>query len=280
MESMASRQKVAIVRNPSKVEAEAAMASLASSIGRLAEVTGTGTIAQTTDLLLTEPDRIVVLGGDGSILAVARAMECCQIAVAGVNFGKLGYLAEFKLDDVDLHLDSILHDPTLISRRMTLQAGVIRPDGETISTKAVNDCVIHAGPPYRMVVLSILVDGEQITTVVGDGLVLATPTGSTAHNMSAGGPIVHSEVAAIVLTPLSPHSLTHRPLVVAASSTITVIARQVNEGTTIAVDGQVSVPLKTGDQLTIRRYARDFLLVRNPSRTPWHTLTTKLKWGQ
>jgi NAD+ kinase len=98
--------------------------------------------------------------------------------------------------------------------------------------------------------------------------------------MSAGGPIVHSEVPAIVLTPLSPHSLTHRPLVVGGHTTITVIPRQVNEGTTIAIDGQVSVPLKIGDKLTVRRNASDFLLIRNPTRTPWHTLTTKLKWGQ
>src|SRR5690606_13300221 len=119
-----------------------------------------------------------------------------------------------------------------------------------------------------------------ITTVLGDGLVLSTPTGSTAHNMSAGGPIVHSEVPAIVLTPLSPHSLTHRPLVVDGRSTITVIARQVNPGTTIAVDGQVPLPLRTCDRLNIRRHARDVLLVRNPARLPWHTLTTKLKWWQ
>jgi len=277
---MNSQPKVAIVRNPSKAEAEAVLASLVASIGRFADVTATGTIAETEELLRTAPDRILVLGGDGSILAVARAMEGRQVPVVGVNFGKLGYLAEYNVDEVNQYLDAILNDPTLISRRMMIQACVLSPDGKVFESVAVNDCVIHAGPPYRMVELLILVDGEQITTVLGDGLVLSTPTGSTAHNMSAGGPIVHSEVSAIVLTPLSPHSLTHRPLVVSGCSTITVVARQVNEGTTVAVDGQVSVPLHTGDQLIVRRHPRDFLLVRNPTRTGWHTLTTKLKWGQ
>jgi NAD+ kinase len=277
---MPRQQKVVIVRNPAKVATDATVTELAARVARLAQVTATGTLAQICELLRTDPDRIIVLGGDGSLLAQARAMSNRQIPVAGVNFGKLGYLAEFNLDDLDLHLDAILHDPNLISRRMMLEVTATRPGGETDVNIAVNDCVIHAGPPFRMVVLSVLVDGEQITTLAGDGLVLATPTGSTAHNMSAGGPIVHSEVSAMVLTPLSPHSLTHRPLVVAGSTTITVIPRQVNEGTTVAVDGQVSVPLKTGDKLTIRRHASDFLLIRNPTRTPWHTLTTKLKWGQ
>ena len=185
---MNSQPKVAIVRNPSKAEAEAVLASLVASIGRFADVTATGTIAETEELLRTAPDRILVLGGDGSILAVARAMEGRQVPVVGVNFGKLGYLAEYNVDEVNQYLDAILNDPTLISRRMMIQACVLSPDGKVFESVAVNDCVIHAGPPYRMVELLILVDGEQITTVLGDGLVLSTPTGSTAHNMSAGGP--------------------------------------------------------------------------------------------
>jgi NAD+ kinase len=280
MPVMARQQKVVIVRNPVKVPTDAIVADLATRVARLAQVVATGTLAQITALLRSAPDRIIALGGDGSLLAQARAMGEHQIPVAGVNFGKLGYLAEFNLDDLDQHLDAILHDNNLISRRTMLEATVTRPNGETEVNLGVNDCVIHAGPPFRMVVLSVLIDGEQITTVAGDGLVLATPTGSTAHNMSAGGPIVHSEVSAIVLTPLSPHSLTHRPLVVAGHTGITVIPRQVNEGTTIAIDGQVSVPLRLGDKLAVRRNASDFLLIRNPTRTPWHTLTTKLKWGQ
>lgn len=256
------------------------MASLVAALSRSAEVSATGTIDDTRGLLGGRPDRVIVLGGDGSILHVAREMNSHPAPIVGVNFGKLGYLAEFSLDDFNRQLDAILNDPSIISRRMMILATIRRADGEEICSPAVNDCVVHAGPPYRMVELSILVDGEQITTVLGDGLVLSTPTGSTAHNMSAGGPIIQSEVSAIALTPLSPHSLTHRPLVVAGSSTITVIAGQVNEGTTVAIDGQMSVSLRRGDQLTIRRHDRDFLLARNPSRMPWYTLITKLKWGQ
>ncbi|MEP0842002.1 MAG: NAD(+)/NADH kinase [Phycisphaerae bacterium] len=275
-----SRKRVVIVRNPAKHEAQATLASLEECFARHAEVTATGVIADAPGLLAGEPDRVVVLGGDGSILAVARGLGPREVPVVGVNFGKLGYLAEFGLEDVNRHVEAILHDDALISRRMMIHAAIRGPAGTVMDSPAVNDCVVHAGPPFRMIELSIRVDEEEITTVAGDGLVLSTPTGSTAHNMSAGGPIVQSEVSAIVLTPLTPHSLTHRPVVVAGSSTISVLAREVNAGTTVAIDGQLSAPLRTGDELHIRRHVRDFLLVHNPSRTAWHTLTTKLRWGR
>ena len=131
-----------------------------------------------------------------------------------------------------------------------------------------------------MIELGLLVDGHHLTDVRGDGIVLATPSGSTAHNMSLGGPIIASEVNAIAVTPIAPHSLTHRPLVVSGESVIEVTATATNEGTTIVADGQVPSPFRDGARLVVRRGAHDFLLVRNPAQTGWHTLTQKLKWGQ
>jgi len=155
-----------------------------------------------------------------------------------------------------------------------------RTEEADITSLAVNDCVVHAGPPYRMIKLSIDVDRSPLTQFSGDGLVLATPSGSTAHNMSVGGPLVQPEVRALVLTPISPHSFTHRPFVFAGSETIEVLIRQANEGTTAVIDGQATLSLKTGDKLTICRAAAEFQLVRNPTQPKWHTLIEKLKWGK
>ncbi len=277
---MSERRRIVILRNPAKPEAEATLASLVAAIHARAVVVATGTIDQAETLVRERPDRIVVLGGDGSILAVARSLGMQQIPIVGVNFGKLGYLAEFSLEDVSRHLDAILDDDGIVSRRIMLDASITRDRGQAARAGAVNDCVIHAGPPYRMIELALEVDGNHLTKMSGDGLVLATPCGSTAHNMAVGGPILESEIPAIVVTPISPHSLTHRPLVVAGNSTITVRALQANQGTTAVVDGQVSLPLHAGDCLTVRRYDQDFQLVHNPSQPPWYTLIKKLKWGQ
>lgn len=256
------------------------MRSLEGDLAERAEVLGTGLVDEAAALVATSPDRVIVIGGDGSILAVARAMGDRQIPVIGVNFGKLGFLAEFSLEELGLHLDQALADEGIVSRRMMIEA-TIRRNGELPDRiLAANDCVVHAGPPFRMVDLAIVLDGAALTGVSGDGLVLATPSGSTAHNMSAGGPIVEPVIRAITVTPMNPHSLTHRPLVVAGDSTIEVIARRVNPGTTVVIDGQRQVPLAEGDRMVVRRFAHDFQLVRNPAQPKWYTLMTKLKWGQ
>lgn len=275
-----ARSRVVIIRNPSKIDAEARLAWLVEKLRPRADVVGTGTIDDTSRLLSESPDRVVVLGGDGTILAVARAMGERQAPIVGVNFGKLGFLAEFSVDDVQTHVEAMLHQSDLVSRRIMIEARIESTSGPASHIIAVNDFVLHSGPPYRMIDLAITVDGDYLTQFSGDGLILATPCGSTAHNMSAGGPIVQSEVPAIIITPISPHSLTHRPLVVAGDSRIQVHAQQVNDGTTLAADGQETLPLRAGDVLVVQRYPHDFLLVHNPTQPRWYTLTKKLRWGQ
>jgi NAD+ kinase len=275
-----SLPRVVILRNPAKPDAEAKLAFLAEALSRHAEVAATGTAGDAPELMVHRPERIIVLGGDGTILCVARELGERQAPIIGVNFGKLGFLAEFSIEDVVQHVRAVFTDARLVSRRIMVQARVESSGGASAELIAVNDIVLHAGPPYRIIQLAITVDGDHLTEFSGDGLILATPCGSTAHNMSAGGPIVQSEVPAIIITPISPHSLTHRPLVVAGDSRIRVVAQQVNEGTSVVADGQEALPLRTGDVLEVQRCPHDFLLVHNPAQPRWYTLTKKLRWGQ
>ncbi len=225
-------------------------------------------------------ERIVALGGDGTLIGVARSLGLNQVPLIGVSVGKLGFLAEFSVDELKRGFDTAMSDDALISRRTVLQV-TVQHDGKACDAgPAINDCVIQAGPPFRMIVLGVSINGEHLTKIRGDGLIICTPSGSTAHNLSAGGPIMQPGVDAIVLTPLNPHSLTHMPLVIERGSVIDIVASTVNEGTTAIIDGQVSYLLRPGDRVTIKRFGTDCLLVHNPHHAKWHNLVTKLHWGQ
>ncbi|NLE59170.1 MAG: NAD(+)/NADH kinase [Planctomycetes bacterium] len=275
-----TRPRVVVVYNPDKPYVEATKATLMEDLRRRIDVVATGAIAETTRLAESNPDRLIVLGGDGSILAVVRALKERQVPIIGVNFGKLGFLAEFTAEELDKNLALAVGDSAIVSPRMMITAEIAGNGRQAAQSVAVNDCVVQAGPPFRMIELSVSVNRDHLTNISGDGLVLATPNGSTAHNMSVGGPILQPETRAIVLSPISAHSLTHRPLVFAGDSVIEVVACSVNEGTTLVIDGQVSLPVHVGDRITVRRWPADFQLVRNPAQAEWHTLTTKLKWGR
>jgi NAD+ kinase len=274
------RPRVVVIYNPDKPDVEATKSRIVDNLRRRVEVVATGSLGDAARLAEMQPDRVVVLGGDGSILSVVRALANRQAPIIGVNFGKLGFLAEFSIEELERSLDAAVNDPAIVSRRMMIAAEIVSAGGQTARSVAVNDCVVQAGPPYRMIELSVSVNGDYLTNISGDGLVLATPNGSTAHNMSVGGPILQPETQAIVLSPISAHSLTHRPLVFAGDSVIEVVACRVNAGTTLVIDGQVPLPVCAGDRITVRRWPSDFQLVRNPAQPDWHTLTTKLKWGR
>jgi NAD+ kinase len=147
-------------------------------------------------------------------------------------------------------------------------------------SKAVNDVYITAGPPYRVVELNITVDGQHVASCVGDGLIVSTPTGSTAYNLSAGGPILAGAMEAMVITPICPHSLSFRPIVIDAASIVQISATRLNEGTSVSVDGQVSIGLTLRDVVTVAKEQGSFLIVDNPTRTRWDTLATKLSWAK
>jgi len=166
-----------------------------------------------------------------------------------------------------------------------LDCRVISSDGgdsqkEKFCSAAINDVFITAGPPFRMIELKISVDSQPLAGCVSDGLIISTPTGSTAYNLSAGGPIVSPKMDAIAITPICPHSLSFRPIVINANSTIEVFGLRVNEGTTISIDGQISLKLSNNDVIKVRKQDSNFLIVNNPLRSQWDTLATKLRWAE
>ena len=201
------------------------------------------------------------------------------VPVIGVNLGKLGYLAEFNLKELRELFDEIITGKTLIEKRMMLGCSVLNNAGEKYFSAAVNDIFITAGPPFRMIELQISVDGQSLAGCISDGLIVCTPTGSTAYNLSAGGPILSGKMNAMVITPICPHSLSFRPIVINADSTVEIAGIELNEGTTVSVDGQRVRRLSRGDVVKVCKEESHFLIVNNPRRTQWDTLATKLRWA-
>ncbi len=280
MSDAAKAPRVFLLANPDKPEAVRAL----EQIRRLAEgactVIGAECLIDGRSAVEGGADRIVVIGGDGTLIGVARSLGSDQIPLVGVNVGKLGFLVEFSVAELEAEFARILGDDSLIKRRTMLQVDVHRNGRPPESVTAVNDCVVQAGPPFRIIELGVSINGEHLTDVGGDGLIVCTPSGSTAHNLSAGGPIMQPGVEAIILTPLNPHSLTHKPLVIEREAEIEITALCVNEGTTAIIDGQVSCPLAEGDRVIVKRFASDLLVVRNPKHTLWNKLVGKFHWGR
>jgi len=245
--------------------------------------------------VLREADFAIVFGGDGSIISAARSLSQSRVPVIGVNLGKLGFLTEFSVDEIKKLFDDIISGKAAVERRMMLKCSVVRNDvgqqargnntagvsdgQERFCSTAINDIFITAGPPFRMIELKMSVDGQALADCVGDGLIICTPTGSSAYNLSAGGPILSAKMEAMVVTPLCPHSLSFRPIVISGESKVDVFGVRVNEGTTVSVDGQVSCNISCDDVVRIQRSNDGFLIVNNPLRTQWDTLASKLSWA-
>ena len=280
MSKPSSSRRVYFLSNPDKPDAKAALEDLRSFAASRCTVVGASLGMDGRDAVEAGAQRIVVLGGDGSLIGVARSLGADQLPLVGVNVGKLGFLAEFSIDELKSVFDRAIADDTIISHRTVLQITVHRDGGASETHLAINDCVIQAGPPFRIIRLGISINGEHLSDVGGDGLIICTPSGSTAHNLSAGGPIMQPGVDAIILTPLCAHSLTHKPLVIEREAVIDIVPEDVNEGTMAIIDGQVSCPLRSRHRVTIRRFDTDFLLVHNPLYAKWHNLVTKLHWGR
>jgi NAD+ kinase len=226
-----------------------------------------------------QPDLMVVLGGDGTLISVVHGLGERQVPILGVNLGKLGYLAEFTLEELENECAYLFENGVPVRRRLLLDVKLQKRGGTEKSCLAVNDCVLLAGTPFRMIEMAIESDGDRVADVRGDGLIVATPSGSTAHNLSAGGPILEPTASAYILTPICPHALTYRPVVMDAVRTVEIELLQGNEGTTVSIDGQRNLYLSEGDRLCIRRFEADFQLVRNPGKSAWWSLSRKLMWG-
>lgn len=244
------------------------------------------------DLTTAEIDAILVLGGDGTLLSTARRLKGRDIPVMGVNYGKLGFLASFQPEDLPTMFDKFVKGELPTSRRMMLDVcvvkkGVVCDLGDLQSVRknakfcatALNDAVIAAGAPFRMIELELGIDVPTGVRYFGDGVIVATASGSTAYNVSAGGPILWPGVDGICITPLCPHSLSFRPIVVACNSRIVSTMLRVNRGTTLVCDGQDTCDLGSGDQIVINRSEQTVLLVENPHARQIRTLAEKLYWG-
>jgi NAD+ kinase len=220
-------------------------------------------------------DLIVVLGGDGTLLSVAPAAARAGVPVMGVNLGRLGFLTEIPVSEAVATLDRFLAgDPGLVSPRWLLEA---RTAG--ISSYCLNDAVITKGAVSRMIELVLGVDGKDVATVKSDGLIVSTPTGSTAYSLSAGGPIVHPRVPAIVVTPICPHTLSFRPLAVPATSSVSVRLLTGGEEVFLTLDGQRVAPMVRDDQVELRKAPFELQLVTSPKRSYYDLVKEKLGWA-
>ncbi|MCD4831169.1 MAG: NAD(+)/NADH kinase [Anaerohalosphaeraceae bacterium] len=228
---------------------------------------------------LEQADLAVVFGGDGTILSAARDLSQTDIPIIGVNVGRLGFLAEFSLEKLKELFDRVTTDESLVEKRMMISCTINGQGKQKLFSTAVNDVVINAGSPYNMIDLKMTVRGQSLAGCISDGLIISTPTGSTAYNLSAGGPIVSANLAAIVITPICPHTLSFRPIVINADSKIEIHPQRVNEGTTATVDGQVVSSLSVGDVITIEKHKNSLRVINNPLRTQWDTLAGKLSWA-
>jgi NAD+ kinase len=225
-------------------------------------------------------DLVIVLGGDGTLLSVARLIGSREVPILGVNLGGLGFLTEVTLDELFPTLEAVLRDQYSLSRRLTLTVRVLRGGELVASFEALNDAVINKTALSRIVDLETHVNGEYVATFRADGLILSTPTGSTAYCLAAGGPIIYPTLPALVIIPICPHTLTNRPLVVPDSAVVEIIQGSEGEDVHLTVDGQVGVDLRYRDVVAVQRSTRSIALVKSPKLNYFDLLRTKLKWGE
>jgi NAD+ kinase len=237
-------------------------------------------------------DVVLVFGGDGTLLSTARRLAGRPVPMMGVNFGRLGFLASFTPEQFRVHFDAMLRRELPVSARQVLEAsvldargGVNLSDGVAVaaarrwSSRALNEAVVTAGPPFRMIELEIGANGDAGVRYYGDGVIVSTPSGSTAYNVAAGGPIISPNVDAMVVTPICPHSLAFRPIVVSTQAVVHVVAKRVNAGTMLSCDGQSGTKLAAGEVVVLRRSPSDVLLIDNPESREWRALAEKLHWA-
>jgi NAD+ kinase len=225
-------------------------------------------------------DLYVVIGGDGTLLMAARAIALNPRPILGVNLGGLGFLTETAPDEMDHVLAEILAGRYELDRRIGLEVTVVR-GGRTIMRQwTLNDAVINKSALARIIEIDLSIDREPVTTYKSDGLIISTPTGSTAYSLSAGGPIVHPNLEAFLVTPICPHALSLRPLVVPDRSVAEMSLRAGDSEVHLTLDGQVGHPLKQKDRVRVRRSRQPILMVRSPRRSYFEVLRRKLHWGE
>jgi NAD+ kinase len=270
---------ILLIANRTKPEAARTADAVRPLLARFGAVSE---IASDDAALPPEPafDLAVVVGGDGTLIAETRRLASRGAPIVGVNAGRLGFLAEFDLADLEKHAALVFGGSPPLRERMLLSVEVRHATGEVDRGIAINDAVVTAGAPHRMIELSMSVDDDhEGVDITGDGVIVATPTGSTAYSASAGGPIVHPDVAGITITPICAQSLAFRPVVVGAHETISFVLRRVNDGTCVVLDGQRFFSLRRDDRIAVGRHALRAKFVANPSNRYWDALRAKMRWA-
>ena len=226
-----------------------------------------------------QADLLIVLGGDGTLLSVARAAHPYNIPILAVNLGSLGFLAEISIDELYPTLENILAGKFEIENRMLLNACIWRNGEKVEDHNVLNDVVINKGAVARIISLQVLVNGQYMTSYRADGLIIATPTGSTAYSLSAGGPIIHPSMHTLVLSPICPFTLTNRSILIPDQSIIQVKLAAEYDDVRVTLDGQEGYDMRAGDILKIKKTKTSLQLIRGPNKNYYQILRDKLHWG-
>lgn len=266
-------------------EISAYIASLESKgVQVVIEESMAGTVAPQLDrfkeLMPDDTDVVVVFGGDGTFLWAIRLIGGQDIPIIGVNIGGLGFLTEITMDELYKVTDLVISGKAVYEKRMRLTAEVFEGKNRIISYTVLNDAVVSKGTIARMISLRTSVDGNYLTTYKADGLIIATSTGSTAYSMASGGPIVYPTTDTIILTPISPHTLTNRPIVLSSDSLVEIELETDEKDVVITFDGQVSHSIKKGNRVVISKSAHYTTVIKSPFRNYFEILRQKLKWGE
>lgn len=301
IEAGRSRPNVVVLASVNRPRVAAELSRLESILEASAEILAVDQDESFALDVATNADLVVVLGGDGSILSAARRMGLHQLPVIGVNLGRLGFLAALGENELEQVWPEICRGRCPVDEHVMLKCELVRrPEKDEqaqVSTErtleatepgesetylpqlALNEASILAGPPFSMLQIDLYVDGELASTYSCDGLIISTPVGSTAHNLSAGGPILHRRLNAVVISPISPHTLTMRPVVDRADRVFEMVLRQGHETVAAVFDGRVLGHLGVGDCYRISQAPVSFKMIRVPEKNEYRTLREKLGWG-
>ncbi len=247
---------------------------------RIEHETGCAVEVVAADQLAANVDLIMVLGGDGTMIATARMLGDSEVPVLGINYGGLGYLAEFRIEELYSALEAIFSNNYRLDKRVMLAVELTR--GETVvnRNRVLNDVVINKSALARIIEIEAYLNEQFVNSFRADGLIVSTPTGSTAYNLSAGGPVIFPSMNAVVVTPICPFTLSNRPIVVPDDAVIELRLKTEQEDVTLTLDGQVGFPLKVNDKVIIRKSQTTFNLIQPTNRNYFEVLRTKLKWGR
>ena len=247
---------------------------------RIEHQTGCGVDQLESEKIAAGVDLILVLGGDGTMIATARLVGDQEVPVLGVNYGGLGYLAEFRIEELYTALESILSENYRLERRVMLAVELKRGNAPPQLNRVLNDVVINKSALARIIEIEAYLNHQFVNSFRADGLIVSTPTGSTAYNLSAGGPVIFPSMNAVVITPICPFTLSNRPIVVPDDAEIELLLKTDNEEVALTLDGQVGFPLKVEDRVAIRKSRTTFNLIQPMNRNYFDVLRDKLRWGR